>query len=77
MGLTAELQRRVVTGGSHLCAPKYCLFRPAARQGETMDTSRSRVGFCCVVRAEGQYRSAPSGPLTRVAMVLGAAIQAA
>lgn len=42
----------VVKGGSHLCAPNYCLrFRPAARQGETPDTSTCHIGFRCVLRA--------------------------
>jgi formylglycine-generating enzyme required for sulfatase activity len=42
--------RRVVKGGSHLCAPNYCLrYRPAARQCETIDTSTSHIGFRCVV----------------------------
>jgi sulfatase modifying factor 1 len=41
----------VVKGGSHLCAPDYCLrYRPAARQGEQVDTSTSHIGFRCVVR---------------------------
>jgi formylglycine-generating enzyme len=41
----------VVKGGSHLCAPNYCLrFRPAARQGETTDTSTCHIGFRCVAR---------------------------
>jgi formylglycine-generating enzyme required for sulfatase activity len=43
--------RRVIKGGSHLCAPNYCLrFRPAARQGEAVDTSTAHIGFRCVVR---------------------------
>jgi formylglycine-generating enzyme required for sulfatase activity len=43
--------RRVVKGGSHLCAPNYCLrYRPAARQGETVDSSTCHIGFRCVVR---------------------------
>lgn len=47
----AEAPRRVVKGGSHLCAPNYCLrFRPAARQGETVDSSTSHIGFRCIVR---------------------------
>jgi formylglycine-generating enzyme len=49
--------RRVIKGGSHLCAPNYCLrYRPAARQGETVDTSTAHIGFRCVLRdvsAEG------------------------
>jgi formylglycine-generating enzyme len=44
--------RKVIKGGSHLCAPNYCLrYRPAARQGETVDTSTGHIGFRCVVRA--------------------------
>ncbi len=40
-----------VKGGSFLCAPNYCRrYRPAARQGEPVDTSTSHVGFRCVVR---------------------------
>jgi formylglycine-generating enzyme required for sulfatase activity len=43
--------RHVIKGGSHLCAPNYSLrYRPAARQGETIDTSTSDIGFRCVVR---------------------------
>jgi formylglycine-generating enzyme len=43
---------RVIKGGSHLCAPNYCLrYRPAARQPETVDTSTSHIGIRCVVRA--------------------------
>jgi formylglycine-generating enzyme required for sulfatase activity len=48
----ARIPRRVVKGGSHLCAPNYCLrYRPAARQGEAVDTSTCHIGFRCVVRA--------------------------
>jgi formylglycine-generating enzyme required for sulfatase activity len=43
--------RRVIKGGSHLCAPNYCLrYRPAARQAEPIDTTTSHIGFRCVVR---------------------------
>lgn len=45
----AHLPRRVIKGGSHLCAPSYCLrYRPAARQPEAIDTSTSHIGFRCV-----------------------------
>jgi formylglycine-generating enzyme required for sulfatase activity len=45
------IPRKVIKGGSHLCAPNYCLrYRPAARQGETVDTSTAHLGFRCVVR---------------------------
>jgi formylglycine-generating enzyme len=43
--------RKVIKGGSHLCAPNYCLrYRPAARQAEAVDTSTGHIGFRCVVR---------------------------
>jgi formylglycine-generating enzyme len=46
------IPRRVIKGGSHLCAPSYCLrYRPAARQGEAIDTSTGHLGFRCIVRA--------------------------
>jgi formylglycine-generating enzyme required for sulfatase activity len=46
-----HIPRKVVKGGSHLCAPNYCLrYRPAARQGEAVDTSTSHIGFRCIVR---------------------------
>jgi len=42
---------RVVKGGSHLCAPNYCLrYRPSARQSQPIDTSTTHIGFRCVVR---------------------------
>ena len=47
----AHIPRKVIKGGSHLCAPNYCLrYRPAARQSEAVDTSAGHVGFRCVVR---------------------------
>jgi len=46
-----QFPRKVIKGGSHLCAPNYCLrYRPAARQGESIDTSTSHIGFRCVTR---------------------------
>jgi len=47
----AHIPRRVIKGGSHLCAPNYCLrYRPAARQGEAVDTSTAHLGFRCILR---------------------------
>jgi formylglycine-generating enzyme required for sulfatase activity len=47
----AHIPRRVIKGGSYLCAPNYCLrYRPAARQGEAIDTSTNHLGFRCIVR---------------------------
>ncbi|KRE06730.1 gliding motility-associated lipoprotein GldK [Bosea sp. Root381] len=46
-----RIPRKVLKGGSHLCAPSYCRrYRPAARHAEPIDTSASHVGFRCVVR---------------------------
>jgi sulfatase modifying factor 1 len=46
-----RIPRKVVKGGSHLCAPSYCLrYRPAARSAEMIDTATSHIGFRCVVR---------------------------
>lgn len=46
-----RIPRKVIKGGSHLCAPNYCRrYRPAARHAEPVDTSTSHVGFRCVWR---------------------------
>jgi formylglycine-generating enzyme required for sulfatase activity len=45
------IPRKVLKGGSHLCAPNYCLrYRPAARQPQMIDTGMSHVGFRTIVR---------------------------
>jgi formylglycine-generating enzyme required for sulfatase activity len=47
----AHIPRRVLKGGSYLCAPNYCLrYRPAARQAGAIDTSTCHIGFRCIVR---------------------------
>ena len=46
-----EDDRRVMKGGSHLCAASYYLrYRPPARQGQTVRSSTSHLGFRCIVR---------------------------
>jgi formylglycine-generating enzyme required for sulfatase activity len=46
-----KIPRKVIKGGSHLCAPNYCRrYRPAARHAEAIDTSTSHVGFRCIKR---------------------------
>jgi formylglycine-generating enzyme len=48
-----KIPRKVLKGGSHLCAPNYCRrYRPAARHAQPVDTSTSHVGFRCVIRAK-------------------------
>ena len=47
-----RIPRKVLKGGSHLCAPNYCRrYRPAARFPEPVDTSTCHVGFRCIARA--------------------------
>jgi sulfatase modifying factor 1 len=47
----AAIPRRVMKGGSHLCAPNYCRrYRPAARMAQPIDTSTCHLGFRCIVR---------------------------
>lgn len=50
-----RIPRKVLKGGSHLCAPNYCRrYRPAARHAEPIDTSTSHVGFRCIVRTRAE-----------------------
>lgn len=45
--------RRVLKGGSHLCAANYCQrYRPAARLGQPLDTGTSHVGFRCAMSSQ-------------------------
>ena len=46
-----RIGRKVLKGGSHLCAENYCQrYRPAARYAQPIDTSTGHVGFRCVER---------------------------
>jgi formylglycine-generating enzyme required for sulfatase activity len=48
-----RIARKVIKGGSHLCAPNYCRrYRPAARHAQPVDTSTTNVGFRCIMRAD-------------------------
>ena len=50
-----RIPRKVVKGGSFLCAPNYCLrFRPAARSPQMIDSGMSHVGFRCVSSLDGE-----------------------
>ncbi len=45
--------RRVIKGGSFLCADNYCQrYRPAARRPQMIDTGMSHLGFRTLVREE-------------------------
>jgi formylglycine-generating enzyme required for sulfatase activity len=48
-----RIPRRVLKGGSHLCAFSYCRrYRPAARHAQAIDSSTSHIGFRTVRRAQ-------------------------
>jgi sulfatase modifying factor 1 len=48
-----RIPRKVVKGGSFLCAPSYCRrYRPAARQPQMIDSAMSHLGFRCIKRPE-------------------------
>jgi formylglycine-generating enzyme required for sulfatase activity len=46
------IPRKVMKGGSYLCAPNYCRrYRPAARMPQPIDTSICHLGFRCILRS--------------------------
>jgi formylglycine-generating enzyme len=46
-----RIPRKVLKGGSYLCAPNYCRrYRPAARYPQMIDTAAGHIGFRCIVR---------------------------
>jgi formylglycine-generating enzyme len=55
-----RITRRVVKSGSYLCARNYCYrYRPAARQGEAVDTSACHIGFRCILRSNEKRAGTP------------------
>jgi formylglycine-generating enzyme len=47
------IPRKVIKGGSYLCAPNYCQrYRPAARYPQMIDTTTCHIGFRCIVREQ-------------------------
>jgi len=47
-----RIGRKVIKGGSHLCAPNYCRrYRPAARYAHPVDTATCHLGFRCILRS--------------------------
>ena len=47
-----RIPRKVVKGGSFLCAPNYCRrYRPAARHAQMIDSGMSHIGFRCIRHA--------------------------
>jgi formylglycine-generating enzyme required for sulfatase activity len=59
-----KIPRKVLKGGSHLCAPNYCRrYRPAARHAQPVDSSTSHIGFRCVIRTGSE--TCPTTPRER------------
>jgi sulfatase modifying factor 1 len=57
------MARRVLKGGSHLCAPEYCLrHRPAARTPQAEDSSTTHIGFRCA----RSVQSGQGGPVSGI-----------
>jgi formylglycine-generating enzyme required for sulfatase activity len=53
-----QIPRRVLKGGSFLCADNYCQrYRPAARRPQMIDTGMSHLGFRTVLREGSANRS--------------------
>jgi formylglycine-generating enzyme len=46
-----RIPRKVIKGGSYLCAPNYCRrYRPAARYPQMIDTTTCHIGCRCIIR---------------------------
>ena len=53
-----KIPRKVMKGGSYLCAPNYCRrYRPAARMAQPVDTSTCHLGFRCIVRVVSGFNT--------------------
>jgi formylglycine-generating enzyme len=52
-----RIPRKVIKGGSFLCAPNYCRrYRPAARMAQPIDTATCHVGLRLIVRMQAATR---------------------
>jgi formylglycine-generating enzyme len=48
-----RIPRKIIKGGSYLCAPNYCRpYRPAARHPQMIDSGTSHIEFRCIVRPD-------------------------
>ncbi len=58
-----RVARKVIKGGSHLCAVNYCRrYRPAARHPQELGMATSHIGFRCVVNHPGGCGRAMQAP---------------
>ena len=64
--LAMRKPRKVLKGGSFLCAPNYCArYRPAARHPEDIDTSTNHIGFRTIVSSAYTWSLDKNPPLQR------------
>jgi formylglycine-generating enzyme required for sulfatase activity len=62
-GPRLQVARKVLKGGSFLCAAGYCRrYRPAARFPQAFDSSTCHIGFRCVTTALSSGHRAPRRP---------------
>jgi formylglycine-generating enzyme len=60
-----RIPRRVIKGGSFLCAPNYCRrYRPAARMAQPVDTAACHLGLRMIVRPKAVTGDAPLTTIT-------------
>ena len=66
-----EHTRRTIKGGSHLCAPSYCLrYRPAARQGQEVRSTTGHVGSAACATPEARSPAGERRPPTPATSVV-------
>lgn len=52
-----RIGRKVLKGGSHLCAESYCQrYRPAARHPQAVDSATGHIGFRCAMSVTGEIQ---------------------
>jgi formylglycine-generating enzyme required for sulfatase activity len=57
---SVRIPRKVIKGGSYLCAPNYCRrYRPSARHPQMIDSATCHIGFHCVVRPHTRHSAPP------------------
>jgi formylglycine-generating enzyme len=68
LGLSGgHMPRKVIKGGSFLCAPTYCQrYRPAARMAQTIDSTTCHVGFRCIRRPVAHDNPKPDNRSTAI-----------
>src|SRR3546814_1433325 len=62
-----KIGRKVLKGGSHLCAVNYCQrYRPASRSPQAVDSPTSHVGFRCIAPVRSDEHTSELQSLMRI-----------